>query len=191
MVTKRSHILKQTCSWKLQVCLSTCDLFVTTRVNPEIVLYGLCAFRKQCHKIFYRQIKKITNIQKLCIQSLKNAPLNKCFWVGETTRPKKVKEGEIFFKLYGDGEKSKFISLEDYIALLLEFFVCDFYNYLPNRFWNYFQVNSFWWIRKTNLFSAKNLFTLFRKMFFYWFMWKFCGDCSRAKASFNRSVWVS
>ena len=27
---KRSHILKQTCSWKLQVCLSMCDLFVTS-----------------------------------------------------------------------------------------------------------------------------------------------------------------
>ena len=31
VVTKRSHRLKQTCSWKLQVCLSLCDLFVTTR----------------------------------------------------------------------------------------------------------------------------------------------------------------
>ena len=35
MVTKRSHILKQTCSWtlsvQLQVCLSMCDLFVITR----------------------------------------------------------------------------------------------------------------------------------------------------------------
>ena len=28
MVTKRSHILKQTCSWKVQVCLSMCDLFL-------------------------------------------------------------------------------------------------------------------------------------------------------------------
>ena len=27
---KRSHILKQTYTWKLQVCLSMCDLFVTT-----------------------------------------------------------------------------------------------------------------------------------------------------------------
>ena len=31
VVTKRSHILKQTCSWKLRVCLIICDLFVTTR----------------------------------------------------------------------------------------------------------------------------------------------------------------
>ena len=31
VVTKRSHILKQTFSWKLQVCLSMCDIFVTTR----------------------------------------------------------------------------------------------------------------------------------------------------------------
>ena len=31
VVTKRSHILKQTCSWKLQVCLSMYDLSVTTR----------------------------------------------------------------------------------------------------------------------------------------------------------------
>ena len=31
VVTKRSHILKQTWSWKMQVCLSMCDLFVTTK----------------------------------------------------------------------------------------------------------------------------------------------------------------
>ena len=31
MVTKRSYILKQTCSFQLQVFLSMCDLFVTTR----------------------------------------------------------------------------------------------------------------------------------------------------------------
>ena len=31
MVTKRSHILKQTCKWKLQVCLSMCDLFVALK----------------------------------------------------------------------------------------------------------------------------------------------------------------
>ena len=30
MSTKRSHIIKQTCSWKLQVCLSMCDLSVDT-----------------------------------------------------------------------------------------------------------------------------------------------------------------
>ena len=28
---KRSHVLKQSCSFQLQVCLSMCDLFVTTR----------------------------------------------------------------------------------------------------------------------------------------------------------------
>ena len=31
MSTKRSHILKQTCSWKLQVCSSMCDLLVDIR----------------------------------------------------------------------------------------------------------------------------------------------------------------
>ena len=29
--TKRSHIFKQTCNFQLQVCLSVCDLFVTTK----------------------------------------------------------------------------------------------------------------------------------------------------------------
>ena len=37
MVTKTSHILKQTCSWtlsvQLQVCSSMCDLFVTTGIK--------------------------------------------------------------------------------------------------------------------------------------------------------------
>ena len=31
MVTKRSHMLKQTCTFQLQVCLSMRDLFVGTR----------------------------------------------------------------------------------------------------------------------------------------------------------------
>ena len=42
MVTKRSHILKQTCSFQLQGGLSLCDLFVTTRperINPPIQIY--------------------------------------------------------------------------------------------------------------------------------------------------------
>ena len=37
-------------------------------LNPEVVLCGLCAFRKQYHKTFHRLIKNVTNIQKLCIQ---------------------------------------------------------------------------------------------------------------------------
>ena len=58
-------------------------------------------------------------------------PWNKFVWVRETPRLRKVKEGEIFFKLYWDKEKSKFISLVDYFALLLVLYICDFYNYLP------------------------------------------------------------
>ena len=37
----------------------------------------------------------------------------------------------MFFKLYWDKEKSKFISLKDYFALLLVLYICDFYNYQP------------------------------------------------------------
>ena len=29
--TKRSHILKQTCNWKMQVCLSMCELLMDTK----------------------------------------------------------------------------------------------------------------------------------------------------------------
>ena len=35
MVTKRSDILKQTCSFQMQVCLNMCDLFVTMRHYRE------------------------------------------------------------------------------------------------------------------------------------------------------------
>ena len=31
VVANRSHTIKQTCSFQLQVCISMCDLFVTTR----------------------------------------------------------------------------------------------------------------------------------------------------------------
>ena len=58
-------------------------------------------------------------------------PWNKFVRVRETPRLRKVKEGEMFFKLYWDKEKSKFISLKDYFALLLVLYICDFYNYLP------------------------------------------------------------
>ena len=43
----------------------------------------------------------------------------------------KVKEDKIFLKLYWDKGKSNFISLEDYFALLLKLYICDFYIYLP------------------------------------------------------------
>ena len=55
MVTKRSHILKQTCSCQPQVCLSMCDLFVTTkhqRVN--------CAANSYDKQILFTQILVIT-----------------------------------------------------------------------------------------------------------------------------------
>ena len=64
-------------------------------------------------------------------------PWNKCFWVGEAPKPRKIYEGERFFKLYWDKEKSKFISQEDYFALLLELYIYIFYNYLGNCFWNH------------------------------------------------------
>ena len=53
-------------------------------------------------------------------------PWNKCFWAWETPRLRKVKEDQIFFKLYWGKEKSKFITLEDYFALLLKLYICDF-----------------------------------------------------------------
>ena len=36
MSTKRSHILKQTCSFQLQVCLSRCDILVQSSVQVQI-----------------------------------------------------------------------------------------------------------------------------------------------------------
>ena len=33
MVIKRSHMVKQTCYFQLQICLSICDLYVTTRIK--------------------------------------------------------------------------------------------------------------------------------------------------------------
>ena len=38
----RSHILKQTCTWKLQVCLSICDLFVPSKVFRQWLAYNFC-----------------------------------------------------------------------------------------------------------------------------------------------------
>ena len=40
MSTKRSHMLKQTCSWKVQICLSMCDFLVEglIRTNFAYVL---------------------------------------------------------------------------------------------------------------------------------------------------------
>ena len=56
---KRSHILKQTCSFQLQVCLSMWDLFVTTRhqrVKIETPAH-VCSvnFTKFVTKIFLQQ----------------------------------------------------------------------------------------------------------------------------------------
>ena len=42
--TKKSHILKQTCSWKLQVYLSICDLLMNTR--PTLAIQIFCVGKK-------------------------------------------------------------------------------------------------------------------------------------------------
>ena len=44
---------------------------------------------------------------------------------------RKVREDKILLKLYWDKGKSKFISLEDYLVLLLKLYICDFHIYLP------------------------------------------------------------
>ena len=52
MSTKRSHILKQTCTWKLQVCLSMCDLLAGIRhqrvkernISKTSAMLFLCLF---------------------------------------------------------------------------------------------------------------------------------------------------
>ena len=56
---KRSHILKQTCSWKLQVCLSMCDLlerhsdaFIVNfiQISHIILVFPLLVLRRQWTK---------------------------------------------------------------------------------------------------------------------------------------------
>ena len=75
-------------------------------------------------------------------------------------RPRKVQEGEIFFKLCE-----------------CKLYSCDLYINLPNFF-----GNRNLWTGKTN--DVMSLFTLFRNMsFFYWFVWEFRGDCSWASCS--------
>ena len=39
MSTKRSHLLKQTCSWKLQFCLSVCDHFVKLALKGLMITF--------------------------------------------------------------------------------------------------------------------------------------------------------
>ena len=50
MFPKRSYILKQTCSWKLQVCLDICDVLVDTdpfRAAVAIVITELSRALKE------------------------------------------------------------------------------------------------------------------------------------------------
>ena len=77
----------------------------------------------------HRQIKNVTNIQKLCVQPFPETNVSE---PGERQgRVGKVKENKIFLKLYWDKGKENFISLEGYFALLLKLYICDFYIYLP------------------------------------------------------------
>ena len=44
LVTKRSHMLKQTCSWKLQVCLSMSDFFLPPDIKDLKCMVNLMKF---------------------------------------------------------------------------------------------------------------------------------------------------
>ena len=86
MVTKRSHILKQTCSFELQVCLNMCDLYVTTRhervnnlIHKTIAIFVVSIKNLQnfiCLVLFsIKHKKKENNIQKYlsekCLEKIK------------------------------------------------------------------------------------------------------------------------
>ena len=64
MSTKRSHILKQTYSWKLQVCLSMCDLLVDTRYQRVKTSSIQSKFKSFCYLkehqfVFFFQRKSV------------------------------------------------------------------------------------------------------------------------------------
>ena len=59
MITKRSHILKQTCSWKLQVCLSMWTFLLPPGIkglrmisNKNVDCDGLITFWKKQHEFY-------------------------------------------------------------------------------------------------------------------------------------------
>ena len=83
MVTKRSHIVKQTSSFQRQVCLSMCDLFVTTRVEATFWLL----FQPDQFTVIGRRPlvlhAKIQFKEQKCIEILKNPeeyPIFVFFW---------------------------------------------------------------------------------------------------------------
>ena len=90
-------------------------------LNPVIVLYCLFPFQKQCHKTFYKEIIKVTNIQKLfkVHTAIKSCSLQQIFLSRGNVKVEKSLGGWNI-KLYWDEQKSKFISWEDYLVLLLE-----------------------------------------------------------------------
>ena len=54
MVTKRWDILQETCSWKLQICLSMCDIFVNTGIKglrretrESHIIWTVCYYSKR------------------------------------------------------------------------------------------------------------------------------------------------
>ena len=66
MVTKRSHVLKKTCSWKLQVCLSMCDLFVTTRhQRVKLSLVLLIIYHENVNRLKFVATHQLKNTRLL------------------------------------------------------------------------------------------------------------------------------
>ena len=76
-------------------------------------------------------------------------PWNKCFWVRETPRLRKVKKDKIFLKLYWGKGKNKFISLKDYFALLLKLY--------PSK-------HSSWWRRLEDIIARRLANTSWRSL---------------------------
>ena len=72
MSTKRSHILKQICSFQLQVCLSMCDILVGIRYlrvkkiqySSNFLFYWQCSVIRREYIWIYIRFQLITNFIK-------------------------------------------------------------------------------------------------------------------------------
>ena len=102
---KRSYVLKQTCCFYLQICLSTCDLLLPSGIKVLRLCAGDFSLSYPCNGVLIRQnsrkisvilsdeniLEKITN-KRFCLCLYTKSSIIKGHWGAFQSEPKKLKE---------------------------------------------------------------------------------------------------
>ena len=138
---KRSYVLKQTCCFYLQICLSTCDLLLPSGIKVLRLCAGDFSLSYPCNGVLIRQnsrkisvilsdeniLEKITN-KRFCLCLYAKSSIIKGHWDTFQSEPKK-------FKRIHSEKKSSYFRKRNFLPLIFKKFSYS----LKRKLFLYFQ----------------------------------------------------